>query len=286
MTVDLRSGPPGSPWVGCASSLRSGCCCWRRPPGPRSPTSSPRRSFPHGEGWTGFTDLDFLLGAFLKLVLATALGAVIGFHPRRIRTADTLEEIEAPKVSIVYAVIGSLIGILVVKYGLVMGFVLFGIGGLIRFRTVMRSAQLTGQVIFVTLIGLTCGLDLPHVAVLATALRLHPHLPPGGPDHLPGRRAWPAPGPFLRSRQCLSGRPHRAPLPGAQRDEEAGQVAASASSSAVPAATLASTSRGFSTRISTHRSGGRWIGRWIRGWVDDFLLFFELSPHLVPRISG
>ena len=124
---------------------------------------------PLGEGWLGFTDQDFLLGAFLNLVLAAVLGAVVGFHPRRIRTADTLEEIEAPKVSIVYAVTGSLIGILVEKYGLGMGFVLFGIGGLIRFRTVMRSAQLTGQVIFVTLIGLTCGLDLPHVAVLATA---------------------------------------------------------------------------------------------------------------------
>ena len=124
---------------------------------------------PTGEGWLGFTDLDFLLGAFLNLVLATVLAAVIGYHPRRIRTADTLEEIEAPKVSIVYAVIGSLIGILVVKYGMVVGFVLFGIGGLIRFRTVMRSAQPTGQVIFVTLIGLTCGLDLPHVAALATA---------------------------------------------------------------------------------------------------------------------
>lgn len=123
---------------------------------------------PRGVGWPGFTDLGFLLGAFLTLVLATALGAVIGFHPRRLRTADTMEEIEAPKVSIAYAVIGALIGILVVKYGLVVGFVLFGIGGLIRFRSVMGSAQLTGQVIFVTLIGLTCGLDLPHVAVLAT----------------------------------------------------------------------------------------------------------------------
>ena len=123
---------------------------------------------PHGEGWLGFTELDFLLDAFFNLVLAAALGAVIGYHPRRIRTADTLVEIEAPKVSIVYAVIGSLIGILVVKYTLYMGFVLFGIGALMRFRTLMRSAQLTGQVIFATLIGLTCGLDLPHVAVLAT----------------------------------------------------------------------------------------------------------------------
>jgi hypothetical protein len=123
---------------------------------------------PTGEGWAGFTEISFLLDAFLKLSLAMVLGAVIGYHPRRLRTADTVEEIEAPKVSIVYAVIGSLIGILVVKYGLVVGFVLFGIGGLIRFRTVMGSAQLTGQVIFVTLIGLTCGLDLPHMAVLAT----------------------------------------------------------------------------------------------------------------------
>jgi hypothetical protein len=123
---------------------------------------------PKGEGWPGFRDLPFLLQAFLKLVLATALGAALGYHPRRIRTADTLVEIEAPKVSIVYAVIGSLIGILVVKYTLYMGFVLFGMGALMRFRTVMRSAQLTGQVIFATLIGLACGLDLPHVAVLAT----------------------------------------------------------------------------------------------------------------------
>ena len=65
--------------------------------------------------------------------------------------------------------IGAIIGIMVVKYGLVVGFVLFGIGGLIRFRTVLRSATLTGHVIFVTLIGLSCGLDLPHVAVLSTA---------------------------------------------------------------------------------------------------------------------
>ena len=74
-----------------------------------------------------------------------------------------------PKVYIMYAVIGSIIGILVVKYGLVVGFVLFGIGGLIRFQTILQSASVTGQVIFVTLIGLACGLDLPHVAVLATA---------------------------------------------------------------------------------------------------------------------
>ena len=121
-----------------------------------------------GEGWRGFADFSFLVSALLTLTLAAILGAAIAYHPRHVQTADTLEEIEAPKVYIMYAVIGALIGIMVVKYGLVVGFVLFGIGGLIRFRTVLRSASLTGHVIFVTLIGLSCGLDLPHVAVLAT----------------------------------------------------------------------------------------------------------------------
>lgn len=121
-----------------------------------------------GEGWHGFTDLDFLLDSFLTLMLATVLGAIFAYHPRHQQAADTLEELEAPRIHIFYAVIGAIIGILVIKYGLVVGFVLFGIGGLMRFRTSLASASLTGRVIFVTLIGLSSGLDLPHVAVLVT----------------------------------------------------------------------------------------------------------------------
>jgi hypothetical protein len=122
-----------------------------------------------GEGWAGFLDFAFLIDTLATLTIAAVLGAVIAYHPKHIEAADSLEEIEAPKVYILYAVIGAISGILVVAYGLVVGFVLFGIGGLIRFRTLLRSANLTGRVIFVTLIGLTCGLNYPHVAVLATA---------------------------------------------------------------------------------------------------------------------
>jgi len=121
------------------------------------------------EGWDGFTDVAFLVNAFLTLVLAAVLGTLIGYHPRHLRTADTLEKIDAPKAYTIYAVIGAIIGIMVLKYGLVIGLVVFGIGGLIRFRTDLRAAMLTGEVILVTLIGLSCGLDLPHVAVLTTA---------------------------------------------------------------------------------------------------------------------
>jgi hypothetical protein len=123
---------------------------------------------PKGEGWQGFTNLVFLANALFNLLLAAVLGAAIAYHPRHLLTADTFEEVEAAQIYILYAVIGSIIGILVVQYGMAMGFVLFGIGALIRFRTVLRSASLTGRLIFVTLIGLAAGLDLPHVAVLVT----------------------------------------------------------------------------------------------------------------------
>jgi len=123
---------------------------------------------PSGEGWRGFTDVPFLVNASLNLLLAAVLGAIIAYHPRHSLTADTLEEIEASQIYILYAVIGSICGILVIQYGMGVGFVLFGIGALIRFRTVLRSASLTGRLIFVTLIGLSAGLDLPHVAILVT----------------------------------------------------------------------------------------------------------------------
>jgi hypothetical protein len=123
---------------------------------------------PRGEGWEGFMDQGFLFRAFLNLTLAAVLGAIIAYHPKHAQTADTFEEIEATQIYILYAVIGSITGILVVQYGMAVGFVLFGIGALIRFRTVLRSASLTGRLIFVTLIGLSAGLDLPHVAVLVT----------------------------------------------------------------------------------------------------------------------
>ncbi|NND90247.1 MAG: hypothetical protein HKN42_05225 [Granulosicoccus sp.] len=121
-----------------------------------------------GAGWLGFTDWAFVTSAFLTLSLASILGAVVAYHPRHGQTADSIEEIEAPKVYIIYSAIGALIGIIVVKYGLAVGFVLFGIGGLIRVRTILQSATMTGRLIFVTLIGLSCGLEMPHVAVLAT----------------------------------------------------------------------------------------------------------------------
>lgn len=121
------------------------------------------------EGWQAFGDVSFLVEVLLALALATLLGAVIAYHPMSRRTADSLEDAEAPKVYLMYAVIGATIGVMVLQYGAAVGFVVFGIGGLIRFRTDMQSAPRTGRLILVTLVGLAAGMRLPHLAVITTA---------------------------------------------------------------------------------------------------------------------
>lgn len=119
-------------------------------------------------GWAGFLDTDALLQSFLALILATFLGSVIAFHPTTARTVDTREEAELPKVLIMYALVGAVVGEIVLEYGMVVGFVIFGLGGLMRFRTDAASTRDTGRLIMVTLIGLISGLNLPHFAVMAT----------------------------------------------------------------------------------------------------------------------
>lgn len=119
-------------------------------------------------GWGGFGDYHFLLEALASLALAAGLGALIAFHPRVSRTIDTMEEAELPKTYIIYAIIGAMIGEVVFKYPVV-AFVVFGIGGLMRFRTNTESTRDTGRLIIVTLLGLAAGLGLPHFAVVAAA---------------------------------------------------------------------------------------------------------------------
>jgi hypothetical protein len=118
-------------------------------------------------GWSGFLDFPYLLTSLGALLLATALGALIAFHPTSRRTVDTLAEAELPKVSIMYALVGAVVGVIVLEYGIVVGFVVFGLGGLMRFRTDTASTRDTGRLIIITLVGLISGLNLPHFAVLA-----------------------------------------------------------------------------------------------------------------------
>jgi hypothetical protein len=120
-------------------------------------------------GWNGFTDYASMVNELAALVLATLLAMIIAFHPTTRRTVDTIEEAELPKVSIMYALVGAIVGVAVLQFGMVIGFVVFGLGGLMRFRTQTSSTRDTGRLIIVTLVGLLCGMNLPHFAVIATA---------------------------------------------------------------------------------------------------------------------
>lgn len=118
-------------------------------------------------GWAGFYDTQSLIAEVTALVLATLLGALLAYHPIISRSVDTIEEAELPKVTIFYALVGSVVGVVVLQFGMVVGFVVFGLGGLMRFRTETASTRDTGRLILATLVGLIAGLNLPHFAIIA-----------------------------------------------------------------------------------------------------------------------
>ena len=118
--------------------------------------------------WSGLTDVRFLADSVGILLLATVLGALVGYHPATRRTIGGLHEADMPHVYVMYAVIGAVIGVAVREFGTVVGVVVFGIGGLIRFRSATDSTRDTVRLIIVTLVGLTAGLGLVHFAVIIT----------------------------------------------------------------------------------------------------------------------
>ena len=108
-----------------------------------------------------------LLAVFvLDCIIVLAVSSAIVFHPVRIRARRNVRDLELPRLFLLYGLIGMAIGFLVLQYGAVIGFVVFGIGGLLRFRSVIRNSTNTVEVILVTLLGLCVGLNLQHIAIL------------------------------------------------------------------------------------------------------------------------
>lgn len=118
-------------------------------------------------GWGAFTNFEFIGQMALVLLISMLLSAAIAYHPSSRRKASTLADFEQPKTFIMYAMVGAIIA-LIVKVQPSMALVVFGIGGLLRFRTFVGAAKDTGRVILVTVVGLCCGLELYVVAVLGT----------------------------------------------------------------------------------------------------------------------
>lgn len=121
------------------------------------------------KGWTQLTDREEMVEFLLALVEASVLTALITYHPVSLAARRTVADYEVPRVLFTYGLLGMVVGFLVIHHGYLIGFVIFGIGGLLRFRTSVESSADTSRLILVTLVGLCVGLDLPVMALITTA---------------------------------------------------------------------------------------------------------------------
>lgn len=119
------------------------------------------------EGWMAITDPLVVLSKVLKLVIAFLLAAALVFHPRS-TPVDTLDGFRSRHVVMFYAIVSATIA-QIVAVSPAMGLVIFGIGGLYRFRTELGEPRRNGQAIWATVLGLACGLNLFGLAVVLTA---------------------------------------------------------------------------------------------------------------------
>lgn len=120
-------------------------------------------------GWGGLTDVGVMIPMAASVLTAVLLAFPIAYHPRIYRRATTLDEIEAPKGIIGYAAISAGIAQIVVAIP-TMAFVIFGIGGLYRFRTRAGPPKLIYPTIGAVVIGLACGMMAFPLAIVLAVL--------------------------------------------------------------------------------------------------------------------
>ena len=109
-----------------------------------------------------------LLRLFLSFTLAVACAWIIAWHPRRSSLMDPLSDLEERKTLILLGVVGAVVAELAGS-SQTLAFVIFGIGALLRFRTVLDNPKLTGKAIMVVVVGLACGMGSWAMAIFVTA---------------------------------------------------------------------------------------------------------------------
>jgi hypothetical protein len=130
---------------------------------------------PHGDSLLSiqnslqqFAHPEFVLRLFLSLSLAVGCAWVVAWHPRRATRIDPLSDFEERKTLIILGVVGAVVAELS-GTNPTLAFVIFGIGALMRFRTVLDNPKVTGKAILVVVIGLACGMGSWTMAVFVTA---------------------------------------------------------------------------------------------------------------------
>jgi MFS family permease len=130
---------------------------------------------PKGNSWLSieksveqFAHPSFILRLFLSLTLAVGCAFAIAWHPRRASIRNPLADFEERKALILLGVVGAVVAELS-GTSQTLAFVIFGIGALLRFRTVLDNPKLTGKAIMVVIVGLACGMGSWAMAVFVTA---------------------------------------------------------------------------------------------------------------------
>src|SRR5438477_7379596 len=130
---------------------------------------------PKGNSWLSiqnsveqFGHPQFILRLFLSLTLAVGCAWAIAWHPRRPSLMDPLSDFEERKALILLGMVGAVVAELSGTSS-TLAFVIFGIGALLRFRTLLDNPKLTGKAITVVVVGLACGMGSWAMAVFVTA---------------------------------------------------------------------------------------------------------------------
>jgi hypothetical protein len=121
-----------------------------------------------GRGWSQLANFDEMLDFALTLIETVLLTSALAFHPVNRAYRDHTDGVSLQKGMFLFSLIGMMTGFLVVHHGYLIGFVIFGIGSLFRFRMEASTIPDTAQLVIVSLIGLAAGLDLPVMAAIAT----------------------------------------------------------------------------------------------------------------------
>ena len=129
---------------------------------------------PKGDSWQSiqhsldqFSHTEFMLRLLLSFTLAVACAWLVAWHPRRSSRLDSLSDLEERKTLVVLGMVGAIVAELS-GTSQTLAFVIFGIGALLRFRTVLDNPKLTGKAITVVVIGLACGMGSWTMAVFVT----------------------------------------------------------------------------------------------------------------------
>jgi hypothetical protein len=130
---------------------------------------------PAGNSWVSiqksieqFAHPSFILRLFLSLTLAVGCAFAIAWHPRRTSLRDPMRDFEERKALIFMGVVGAVVAELS-GTSQTLAFVIFGIGALLRFRTLLDNPKLTGKAIMIVVVGLACGMGSWAMAVFVTA---------------------------------------------------------------------------------------------------------------------